>query len=48
VNTYVPGVVGVPAIAPVLAFRFKPGGSTPEVTENVYGAMPPVAVSVEL
>ena len=43
-----PAVVGVPVIAPVVAFRLKPGGRVPLLIENVYGEMPPVAVSEEL
>ena len=30
-----PAVVGVPVIAPVDAFRFKPGGSVPGGTDHV-------------
>lgn len=37
--------VGVPVIAPVEAFSVRPAGSLPELTENVYGDLPPVAVS---
>lgn len=37
------GVVGVPLIAPVTGFKVNPGGSVPELTEYVYGAIPPVA-----
>ena len=42
-----PAVVGVPVIAPVMGFRFSPGGNEPAVIENVYGGVPPVAVSEE-
>ena len=39
----VPAVVGVPEIvAPV---RLSPAGSEPEVTANVYGPVPPVALT---
>ena len=40
--------VGVPVIAPVEAFRFKPCGREPVVMENVKGDVPPVATSAEL
>jgi hypothetical protein len=43
-----PAVVGVPVIAPVVAFSVRPGGSAPELTVNVYGARPPVTVIAEL
>ena len=45
VNGYVPAVVGVPLIPPVPAFRAKPGGSDPDVIENVYGGKPPFALT---
>ena len=35
--------VGVPLMTPVAAFRVKPPGK--ELLENVYGWMPPLAVS---
>ena len=38
--------VGVPLIAPVEAFNFKPAGSVPEVNCQVYGVTPPLAVRV--
>ena len=47
VNGNVPGVVGTPAMAPVEDVRDSPGGSEPEVMENVYGGTPPPAVSEE-
>jgi hypothetical protein len=37
--------VGVPEIAPVAAFKVRPAGSLPELTEKVYGDLPPVVVS---
>jgi hypothetical protein len=43
-----PAVVGVPVIAPVVAFSVRPGGRDPELTVNVYGAEPPVTVIDEL
>jgi hypothetical protein len=48
VNVYVPAAVGVPPIFPVELFSVRPGGSEePAATENVYGAVPPVADSVD-
>jgi len=41
----VPAVVGVPVIAPVVAFKFKPVGRLPAVTAHVIGVVP-VAVSL--
>ena len=40
-------MVGVPEIAPVEVFSVSPGGSDPEMIENVYGEVPPVTESVE-
>jgi hypothetical protein len=37
--------VGVPVIAPVEVLSVRPAGSLPELTENVYGDLPPAAVS---
>jgi hypothetical protein len=37
---------GVPLIAPVDASRDKPIGSAPDVRDQVYGVVPPVAASV--
>src|SRR5438132_12839678 len=45
VNWNVPKVVGVPLMAPLLP-RLKPGGSEPAAIDQVYGRIPPVAVSV--
>jgi hypothetical protein len=36
----------VPVMAPVLALRFKPLGRDPATIDHVYGAVPPLAVSV--
>ncbi len=44
----VPAVVGVPLIAPVEAFRLSPPGRVPAETDQLYGAIPPVAASVWL
>ena len=46
VNAYVPTDVGVPDRSPESASRVRPGGSEPEVTDQVYGVMPPVALSI--
>jgi len=35
VKLYVPAVVGVPVMAPVLAFKAKPAGRLPLAIENV-------------
>jgi|KBSMisStandDraft_5_1062788.scaffolds.fasta_scaffold647710_2 hypothetical protein len=43
-----PGVLGVPVIAPVLAFKVSPPGRLPVVMLYVYGALPPDAVTEEL
>ena len=45
VGLYVPDVVGVPDITPVLAFNWRPGAMLPEVSLHVYGGNPPDAVS---
>jgi hypothetical protein len=42
-----PAVLGVPENTPA-DDRVKPAGSDPVVTENEYGAVPPVAVKVAL
>ena len=47
VKVEVPAVVGVPASTPA-AVRVMPAGSAPVVTPNLYGAVPPLAVSVVL
>ena len=39
-------VVGVPLIRPVNEFTVKPPGNVPEVSVQVYGEVPPVAVNV--
>src|SRR5205085_2648716 len=46
VKLAVPAVVGVPVIAPVPALRFSPAGSAPTVTDQLSGAVPPLAVAV--
>ena len=40
--------VGVPVIAPVDAFKFKPAGSFPLVMDQLKGFVPPLAASVVL
>ena len=42
-----PAVVGVPASTPA-ELRDSPGGSVPAFTDQAYGAVPPLAVSVSL
>jgi hypothetical protein len=41
-----PLAVGVPEIMPVVAERLSPAGRLPEPVDQLYGAVPPVAVSV--
>lgn len=48
VKLYVPVIVGVPVIAPLLAFRLKPVGKLPTVTVYDNGPVPPVATTVWL
>lgn len=38
--------VGFPLIPPVDEFSVKPVGKVPEVSDHVYGMVPPVAVNV--
>src|SRR5271170_432307 len=38
--------VGMPAMAPVAAFKAKPAGRVPLVSDQLYGVVPPVAASV--
>jgi hypothetical protein len=40
----VPLVVGVPEITPVLGVKLSPAGRLPEVIDQVYGAVPPLAL----
>ena len=42
VNAEVPAVVGVPLICPEL-LRVSPAGKPPELIDQLYGAVPPVA-----
>jgi hypothetical protein len=46
VNDTVPAVVGVPEITPVDAARFNPAGKEPELIDQVYGVVPPLACNV--
>ena len=39
-----PVPVGVPLMMPLLGSRVRPAGSVPELTDQLYGAAPPVAV----
>ena len=48
VKLYVPATVGVPDVMPVDGFNVTPDGSAPLLTENVIGAVAPVAVNVWL
>ena len=45
VNVNVPGVVGVPVIAPVPGLRNRPGGKLPSVIAHVRGSTPPCVVT---
>jgi hypothetical protein len=45
---YAPATVGVPVIAPVDAFRLKPGGNAPELNVKLNGAVPPTTPMEEL
>ena|SRR5580700_2369748 len=40
------GLLGVPLITPVAAFKTKPAGNVPLLIDHEYGAMPPAAASV--
>jgi hypothetical protein len=46
VNLNVPAAVGVPEITPVLAMSDRPGGKEPEAIAQLYGGVPPLAVSI--
>ena len=46
VKLTVPAVVGVPLMAPVLAFRLKPAGSVAAETDQVIVPVPPDATNV--
>ena len=48
VKLAVPAVVGIPLIAPVLAFRASPAGNAPEVMLQVTAPVPPVEASAPL
>jgi hypothetical protein len=45
VNKYDPAAVGVPIMSPVAAVNFNPLGSCPVVKLQVYGGVPPPAIS---
>src|SRR5579863_9395639 len=44
-GAFVTPTVGVPLISPVWGFSASPAGSEPETSCQVYGVIPPVAVS---
>jgi hypothetical protein len=46
VKLEVPAVDGVPEITPVPGVSVSPAGSVPLAIDQVYGGVPPVAVSV--
>ena len=46
VKLYVPIVVALPLMTPVVAFSVRPAGRAPDTTDHMYGARPPVAASV--
>ena len=46
VNDAVAAVVGVPEITPVDATRLNPAGNEPELIDQVYGVVPPLACKV--
>src|SRR4029079_1198048 len=48
VNVKLPVLVGVPAMRPVEAVSVRPSGRLPEVTLQVYGAVPELTESVWL
>jgi len=41
----VPVAVGLPEIRPEAAFSVSPAGRLPEVTDHVYGVVPPLALT---
>jgi hypothetical protein len=45
---YAPLAVGLPEMTPVVAATVSPGGSCPAVMLQLYGALPPVAASVDV
>ena len=45
VNELLPAVVGVPLICPEL-LNINPAGKLPELTDQLYGVVPPLAASV--
>ena len=45
VNVFAPAAVGVPLMSPDDAFSASPTGKVPDVTDQWYGAAPPVAAS---
>ena len=47
-NDHVPSVDALPLMTPVDAFNERPVGRLPDARLHVYGAVPPVAVSVRV
>jgi hypothetical protein len=45
VKSKVPGLVGVPVIAPSDGAKLRPGGNVPDATDQVNGAVPPSTLS---
>ena len=45
-NVKLPTWLGLPLKAPLEEFNPNPAGREPEVTDHVYGAVPPAAASV--
>jgi hypothetical protein len=43
VKEYVPNVVALPVIFPLMVFRVRPGGKDPTDMAKVYGCDPPTA-----
>jgi hypothetical protein len=46
VTDVVPAAVGVPLMTPVEEFKLSPAGRLPEDRDQVYGEVPPEALSV--
>ena len=45
VKENIPAWLGAPAILPVDALSVSPGGNEPTITDQLSGAVPPVALS---
>ncbi len=46
VKLEVPAVEGVPEMVPLVALSVRPEGSNPLASDQVYGAVPPLAANV--